>query len=397
MNGEVTARYPHLFDFFLALAARTSTTYLCVPASHERVRRPDYGTVALPGNVRLVALPHWSSAPNLVCRAHLVIPSALWTAIMRARRWDVVGAVVPSVVGNLLITVARRRRPVFLLIRGEKQRTVSLMMPPGLRRRAYVSALRLMDSLVRRWIRSGIPAFVAGDELVQRYQAPGARLFNLYPGLSRDFPVREAFRIIDGMPHRSLRLICVARLSPEKGLDDLLVALAHARTQGASLELTLVGDGPDREELRALAQQLGLDGHVRFTGFVPHGETMVRMLDASDVFVLASRSEGLPHSVVEAMARGLPVVATEIGGLSELLQDGGGVLVPPGDPGALAEALVDIAAGRVDLSGLSARSLERVIRFRPEAQVDDLCRHLADAYPEWADMAAVGGRGDRPT
>jgi glycosyltransferase involved in cell wall biosynthesis len=394
VHGELTARYAHLFDFFMALAQRTSSTDLCVPASHDAVRRPEYGTIQLPENVRLVSLPHWSSAPNLVRRAHRVIPAALWTATVRSREWDVVGAVVPSLVGSFLIGVARlRRRPVFLLIRGEKQRTVSLIMGPGRRARAYVAVLRMMEALVRRWIDAGAPAFVAGDELVQRYQAPGARLFNLYPGLSRDFPVLEAPRAPGHRGERPLRLVCVARLSPEKGIDDLLAAVSAAVRGGASLELWLVGDGPDRARLQSLAESPELDGRVRFLGFVSHGEELVRILDQSDVFVLASRSEGLPHSVVEAMARGLPVIATEIGGLPELLGDGTGVLLPPAQPDAVARVLDALAAGRIDLPALSARSLERVRRFQPEAQVEDMCRHLADAYPSLVPMSGSEGRG----
>jgi glycosyltransferase involved in cell wall biosynthesis len=388
VDGELTARYAHLFDFFIALGERTAVTELCVPTSHDRQRRPEYGTIRLPHNVHLAPVPHWSSAPNLVRRAHRVIPAALWTAIVRSRDWDVVGAVVPSVVGSFMVAAARmRRRPVFLLIRGEKQRTVSLIMGPGPRARAYVTALRLMEALVHRWVRAGVPAFVAGDELVRRYEGPGARLFNLYPGLSRDFPVLASPRDQNPSGGRPLRLVCVARLSPEKGIEDLLVSVAKATHRGVALELSLVGEGPDRGRLEAVSARLGLDGRVRFTGFVPQGEAMVRILDQSDAFVLASRSEGLPHSVVEAMARGLPVIATEIGGLPELLGDGTGVLVPAAQPDALAAAFADLAAGRIDPAELSARSLRRVRRFRPEAQVEQLCRHLVDAYPTLAAMA----------
>jgi glycosyltransferase involved in cell wall biosynthesis len=155
---------------------------------------------------------------------------------------------------------------------------------------------------------------------------------------------------------------------------------------GRPVALTVAGTGPDRERLGALAAQLGLADRVRFAGFVPHGRGLVAVLDAGDVFVLPSRSEGLPHSVVEAMARGLPVVATAVGGLPELLGDGSGVVVAPGDAAALAEALGALHADPSRRAALSAASLARARRFRPEAQLAELCDRLADAYPELAGL-----------
>jgi glycosyltransferase involved in cell wall biosynthesis len=245
-----------------------------------------------------------------------------------------------------------------------------------------VRALAAMERPVRRWIAAGVPAFVAGEELVERYATPGALLYNLYPGLSRDFPIVPAPRTAWAPAQAPLRLITVARLSPEKGLEDLLTAVASAGGAGADLAVELVGDGPDRERLEALAGELGITDRVRFAGFVGTRPDLVERLDAADVFVLPSRSEGLPHSVVEAMARGLPVVASAIGGLPELLGEGSGIIVPPRDPDALAAVLVDLAADRAKLDDLSARSVARVARFEPDAQARELCERLVAAYPQ---------------
>jgi glycosyltransferase involved in cell wall biosynthesis len=383
VDGELTARYAHLFDFFAALAERTRETTFVLPLAHDADRREDYGTVDLPANVRLAGLPHWTSAPMLARRIHRIVPSVLWVGARQGGSWDALGAVVPSVAGNLLVYTARaRRRPVFLFVRGEKQRTVSMIFGASRRTRLMVRALAAMERPVRRWIAAGVPAFVAGEELVERYATPGALLYNLYPGLSRDFPIVPAPRTAWAPAQAPLRLITVARLSPEKGLEDLLTAVASAGGAGADLAVELVGDGPDRERLEALAGELGITDRVRFAGFVGTRPDLVERLDAADVFVLPSRSEGLPHSVVEAMARGLPVVASAIGGLPELLGEGSGIIVPPRDPDALAAVLVDLAADRAKLDDLSARSVARVARFEPDAQARELCERLVGAYPQ---------------
>jgi glycosyltransferase involved in cell wall biosynthesis/peptidoglycan/xylan/chitin deacetylase (PgdA/CDA1 family) len=397
VGAEYTARYPHLFDFFLALGSRTAQTTIVVPLKREGLRNPEYGKVTVPPRVRIVGLPYWSSARMMVRRIHRVAPATLGFALTRMGRLDLVGAVAPSVVGTILIAVARLRgRPVFLLVRGEKQRTVRWIM--GERRaRPYVAALRAMEAPVRHWIRAGVPTFVAGHELVERYLAPNARLHNLYPGLSRDFPLASAARTTPGDPMVP-RLLTVARLSPEKGIDDVLRSVAILRDAGVDVTLEVAGEGPQRAELEALARDLEVTDRVRLAGFVPHGAELISMLDSADVFVLASRSEGLPHSMLEAMARALPVVATDVGGMPALLGDGAGVVVPVGDPAALAAVLIELRDDPARWAELSAESLATAYRMHPDAQLTEFCAHIADAYPGLvAGQASSGENSGRVT
>jgi glycosyltransferase involved in cell wall biosynthesis len=132
------------------------------------------------------------------------------------------------------------------------------------------------------------------------------------------------------------RLISVGRLAPPKDWSTLLAALA-ALDPDAFAEVVIVGEGRERGRLEAELAARSLDRRARLLG---ERDDVPELLSGADVFVLASRSEGLPLSVIEAMAAGLPVVASDVGGLRELVRDGEtGVLVPPGDPAALADAL----------------------------------------------------------
>jgi glycosyltransferase involved in cell wall biosynthesis len=135
-------------------------------------------------------------------------------------------------------------------------------------------------------------------------------------------------------------LLAVGRLRPPKDFDTLLRALALLPSD--AFEAAIVGDGPQREELAALLAQLGLEDRVRLEG---ERRDVPALLAEADAFVLSSRSEGLPVSVLEAMAAGLPVVATAVGGVGEAVVDGEtGLLVRPADPEALAAALASIVA-----------------------------------------------------
>ena len=136
-----------------------------------------------------------------------------------------------------------------------------------------------------------------------------------------------------------MRLLFVGRLANQKGLDYLVQALAQLREQDRSLvELELVGSGPE-ELLRSMASQLGVAENIIFSGWVPRAE-IVKHYQSADLFVLPSLDEGLPNVVLEAMASGNPILATNITGNRELVQPPlNGLLVPPADPAALSSAL----------------------------------------------------------
>ena len=130
-------------------------------------------------------------------------------------------------------------------------------------------------------------------------------------------------------------VIGVGRLAAPK--DPLTLVEALQRLERGSFRALLVGDGPLREDVTAAVHGAGLEDDVVLAG---ERRGLGALLAGADVFVLASRSEGLPISVLEAMAAGLPVVASDVGGVAEAVVDGKtGLLVPPGDSGALAEAL----------------------------------------------------------
>ena len=125
-------------------------------------------------------------------------------------------------------------------------------------------------------------------------------------------------------------IVAVARLSPEKDLGNLIRAVAIAGSQNPDLKVEVAGDGPCRAELERLVVELGLQHRVLFLGEV---HDVPSLLARGSLFVLPSRSEGISLTLLEAMACGLPVVATRVGGTPEVVLDGeSGLLVPPGNP-----------------------------------------------------------------
>ncbi len=135
------------------------------------------------------------------------------------------------------------------------------------------------------------------------------------------------------------RVLFIGRLDAVKGVPVLLEAFAALRKGAPEARLSLVGDGPHRAALEAQAAAAGLADTVRFTGYLTQ-EAVTAELAAHDILVLPSFAEGVPVVLMEAMASRLPVIATRVGGVAELVEDGvSGFLVPPGDPATLAERL----------------------------------------------------------
>lgn len=138
------------------------------------------------------------------------------------------------------------------------------------------------------------------------------------------------------------RLLFVARLAELKGLAVLLEAMVGLVERHPSVHLTIVGDGPDRERFEALTARLGLDTSVTFVGYRSQSEVAEHLAE-TDVFVLPSYAEGVPVTLMEALGSAVPVVATQVGGVSELVEhERNGFIVRPGDGVELAERLIEL-------------------------------------------------------
>lgn len=141
---------------------------------------------------------------------------------------------------------------------------------------------------------------------------------------------------------RPIEILCVGRLSPEKGQALVLRAVADLRRDGKSVCLTLVGDGPLRSQLEDEARRLGIAEHVTFAGAVDQ-DAIPAFYERADIFCQPSFMEGIPVVLMEAMATGLPVVSSGVAGIPELVvENRSGFLVPPGRPALLAAALAKL-------------------------------------------------------
>ena len=149
-----------------------------------------------------------------------------------------------------------------------------------------------------------------------------------------------------------------------KAPDILIDAVAIAVKEGLDLRLVFVGDGQYRSWLQERAERQGLEGRIRFTGWLPIGSAVRQELDRADVFVLPSRQEGLPRAMIEAMARSLPCIGSTVGGIPELIPEED--QVPPNDAHALAAKLREIVGSPARMEVMSIRNLHKAGEYREE-------------------------------
>ena len=187
------------------------------------------------------------------------------------------------------------------------------------------------------------------------------------------------------------QLITVGSLAQlYKGVDVLIDAVALCKDAGCDVTAVVAGDGMFRAELTARAVERGVASRVMFAGHVPAGQAVRRLLDESDLFVLPSRTEGLPRALVEAMARSLPCIATNVGGIPELLDDE--ELVPAGDPASLAGKILEVLRNPRRMVEMSRRNLHTSMEYRDCVLGERRRRfyqHVKDVTSEWEAGKAV--------
>jgi glycosyltransferase involved in cell wall biosynthesis len=208
-----------------------------------------------------------------------------------------------------------------------------------MQRSRYLLGLRLLaffeDSII-------CVSNIIKNQLVTEYQFPLRRTITIYNGVSlsqfnhsQDRGVLLRHRL--GVAAGDFLLVCPARLNEQKGIDILLLAMARILKKGLRPTCVIVGDGPLKDQLHEQARALNLGRHVIFEGF---RKDIRPYLQAADAFILTSNREGLPLSILEAMACGLPCIVTDVGGNAEAVSHNvTGLVVPPGSPDQVAQAI----------------------------------------------------------
>ncbi|MFL5781511.1 MAG: glycosyltransferase family 4 protein [Thermoleophilaceae bacterium] len=335
--------------------------------------RPGVSHYRLPDGVEFVALPHYSSLVN----ARESVPAMVRSL---GRFWRVLGDVDTAwLLGPYMLSVlfgglaALRRRRVALGVRQDLPRYVRSRHPG--KRWVHLAAGLLEGTyrlLARRW-----PVVVVGPELARNYRRAGRVLpitVSLVPSEQIASPEEVAARSYDG---EELVALSVGRLEREKNPLLLADVLAALRELDPRWRLVIAGEGPLESDLRARLRELGVEDAADVRGYVPIDGGLPELYRSSHAFLHVSWTEGLPQVLFESFAAGLPVVATEVGGVPAAVGDAA-LLVPPGDATRPAEELARVGRDAELRGRLVAAGLARVREHTLEAETRRVAEFLGE-------------------
>jgi glycosyltransferase involved in cell wall biosynthesis len=340
----------------------------------------------MPTDVALIPLPHYSNLRQVfqVLGAVRGTIAGFRRALREADVFWIFGPHPFSVV--LALMAVRQKKQVVL---GVRQNSVVLYRARlrGWKRPAGLAAVHLVDGLFRLLGRR-VPVTVQGEELARRYGSRRESVLNISESVVRaeDVVKRAPERDWDG----ELELLTVGRIEPEKHPMLLVDAVRRLEMEEPGrYRLTWVGRGPLEEEVYRRARQLGVADRIRFAGYVAFGDELLELYRRAHVFVHVSLSEGVPKVLIEALASGTPIVATDVGGVAAALEGGdAGVLVPPDDLETLVAAVREVS-GDADLR---ARLVERGLALAADLTLEA----QAAAVVRFFDANVVGNGTQRP-
>lgn len=286
--------------------------------------------------------------------------------------------------------------PVAALLAGVKRRVSiqhlipSLAPPPIVGGSFECTVRRMVGKRARYFLRGFIAGYVCNtticvsdavrDALVNDFRLPAGKTITIRNGVSTSSFAPSvtdgaAMRSRLGIPRDDFLLVCVARLAEAKGVDVLLEAIALVIRRGVACKCIIVGDGPLKEMLLQQRRSRGLDGVVFFEGFQ---EDVRPYLQAGSAFILTSHLEGLPLSILEAMACGLPCIVTNAGGSAEAVADHiVGLVIPPASGVAAADAISYLATHPEERARMASHTRETVCRrFDINRQMDKVVQTI---------------------
>jgi glycosyltransferase involved in cell wall biosynthesis len=344
-------------------------TILVVPFKRRHVPRPGY--LVHIENQEIVPLPYFSGVGARGKLSFLVKIPIITCQIWRTyRRCDVVHYRMPGYVGilGLLVHKLRRARPGFVWLGTDWPERIRQIRDTRLRRLMAGVAARMLP-----WLMQDVSTFALGH-MPGTYRGSHRYVHAAVSTVTSGNDIAETKDFELASPPR---LLFVGRLAREKGLVYLIEAMAICKSEGVALDLTIVGEGSERVRIKKLTTDLDLEGQVHFEGFVPLGEDLWEFYRQADIFVLPSLSEGQGKVLIEAMASGLVVVATRVGGIPTIVEhDVNGLLVEPRLAEGIAEAIQRLLREPQTRRQLARNALALARKYTIEAQTESLMEQL---------------------
>ena len=273
-----------------------------------------------PATSRVCPLPYFSLYSSWK-DMWAILPKVCHVVTRNIHDWDVVWLQAPHPISLILACICMKwRKPFFLFIR-QNLRVYVGHRNSGIRRRLAIWVAALLEHLFGFLFRRTL-TFAVGKDLFHIQKKRGKRVYPVEVSLVSEQDIVPVARNQIPENRGNVKLLYVGRLDPEKGLAYLIRALhLLLRDSDTKATLQLAGAGPEEPKLRLQVDRLGLSRNVTFLGYVDYGADLFDVYKNNDIFILPSLTEGCPQVLFEAMACGIPIVATKVGGVPYLIND----------------------------------------------------------------------------
>ena len=320
------------------------------------------------GRLQIVATAPFSGAAGYLARLPLLVARNRPVIRRAVRGAHLVWIKAPASNAVLAADAARNAGvPRFTYVAGRAGDVVAAQRRGGLDAVAAAVAANLYDRVTDRLVSSG-PSIVLG--------------YDIFTSLVELDEIVDLEPPSPAVPPRgAVRLVWAGRVVGEKGLDDLVEAVARLSAGGRDVRVDLLGDGPARSAIEDRARAAGVADRLAWHGEVTDRATYLSIIRAADLFVLPSRAEGVPKVLVDAMASGVPVIASRTGGIESVVGEGRGWLVRPADPSALAGTIERAIADPLGRSQRREAGLAFAQAHTIGAQASRLVEWMRAAFP----------------
>lgn len=299
--------------------------------------------IAMPEDIEIVELPGFKGVIDFIRKSIWILPKLIPVLHKEIKKSDAVMVMHDDFLGLITLLQARKQKKPHLLFLGGNQVEVVRNKYTGLKRWGAIYLAHLFEKIDQYWMDHGLTVLVTGREMIERLSAPERYIYPYFTSLISDEDI--IYRKPRDISSNSTNILYAGFLTENKGVHILLEAFARFREKyhTPDIKLHLAGDGYFRPKLEEICQQLKITENVIFYGFIGDKEKLKQLFREADMFVLPSKSEGIPKVLLEAMAYGVPILTTNVGGIPDIIEDGvNGLLIPPGSPGGLVKGMAKI-------------------------------------------------------
>jgi glycosyltransferase involved in cell wall biosynthesis len=371
-DGKQYSSINNFLDFVMSFKNYFSKMILVAPISYEKHR--DVFLFETDG-VAIRPLHFYRNLLEMYRRLPFTFINSVKVISKAVKESDVIFLFEDDITSMLLFGFIKKPPPnTYFWIRADVEKYTASLEFSGIKKLLAVISAKIRVRMNKAMM-SRCSTFIVGDTLYQKYRAEYKNIYKIYVStVTNSWLTQKAIHI----QKCQIRLLSVSKLHPVKGLKYLIMALPIVIKQiSIPIKLVIIGSGKEERELKKLAECLGLCEKIKFKGYVPFGKELMEFYDNSDIFISSSISEGFPATIFEAMARGVPLICTDVGGILSIIKNGeSGLLVEPRNSMQIANAILRLVKENPLRLKLIKNGFEIAKKHTKEVEIEKIMNYI---------------------